>query len=343
MSAESFTLVSFVEKLVRLHECVVVPGLGGFITRDHSAALNRFNGQLKPRSRTIFFNDILRQDDGILMNHIMSETGMDKGNAEQFVQREVQSLLQRCAGHEQQSFGSLGSFYLNQHDKLFFLPSVTLNLADIAYGLKPVQLEAVVETLTQEIRKPLSPKAVSEPEAVIVEPISVATETSIPASRPRIWKVAAAVAILSLSTAAGIRISNYLRQDSSALLTASTMGSETIQEEISRESSKAKINMAHATPVTKAQPAVAGKSASAKNNGDYKVIAACFITEKAAIEELKRLADKGISAYTGRPSQSALYRIMVGEAATPQEAATLATTFTRNTKIRARVEQLRLP
>lgn len=343
MSAESFTLVSFVEKLVRTHECVVVPGLGGFITRDHSAALNRFNGQLKPRSRTIFFNDILRQDDGILMNHIMSETGMDKGEAERLVKHEVQQLLQRCAGHEQQTFGALGSFYLNQHDKLFFLPSVMLNLADVAYGLKPVQLETVVETLTQEIRKPLTPKVVSEPEVVTVEPISLATETSITGSRPRIWKVAAAVAILSLSTAAGIRISNYLRQDIAALLTASTMGSETLQEVKSRESGKAPEKEKHTNPATKVLPAVNGKSASAKNTGDYKVIAACFITEKAAIEELKRLADKGIAAYIGRPSQSSLYRVMVGEAATPWLAAHLATTFTRNTKIRVRVEHLRLP
>lgn len=343
MSAESFTLVSFVEKLVRIHECVVVPGLGGFITRDHSAALNRFNGQLKPRSRTIFFNDILRQDDGILMNHIMAETGMDNAHASRFLQQEVQQLLQRCAGHEQQSFGALGSFYLNQHDKLFFLPSVTLNLSDVAYGLKPVQLETVVETLTQEIRKPLTSKAVSEPEAVIAEPISIATETSIAANRPRMWKVAAAVAILSLSTAAGIRISHYLRQDDASLLTASTLGSETMQEVKSQESGKVPVKEGQSIRASKALPATARKTASAKNSGDYKVIAACFITEKAAIEELKRLADKGIIAYTGRPSQSALYRIMVGEAATPQEAATLATTFTRNTKIRVRVEHLRLP
>ena len=343
MSAESFTLVSYVEKLVRTHECVVVPGLGGFITRDHSAALNRFNGQLKPLSRTIFFNDILRQDDGILLACITSETGMDKVHAERLVQQEVQYLLQRCASHEQQTFGNLGSFYLNQHDKLFFLPSVTLNLADSAYGLKSVQLEAVVDTLTREIRKPLTSKVVSEPEAVTVEPISVATETSIPSSRPRIWKVAAAVAILSLSTAAGIRISNYLRQDNSALITASAISSEPIQEVKSKETTKVPLKMEPAITATKAMPSVEGKSTGIKNTGDYKIISACFITEKAAIEELKRLSDKGIAAYTGRPTQSSLYRIMVGEAATPQEAATMATTFTRKTKIKVRIERLRLP
>jgi hypothetical protein len=342
MSPESFTLVSFVEKLVRTHECVVVPGLGGFITRDHSAALNRFNGQLKPLSRTIFFNDILRQDDGILLNCIMSETGMSQADAEHFVQREVQNLLQRCAGHEQQSFGVLGSFYLNQHDKLFFLPSVTLNLADAAYGLKPVQLEAVIETLTREIRKPLASKIATEPATVSAEPISVRIEENTATVKPRLWKVAAAVAIISLSTAAGIRISNYLRQNSEPVIVAS-MTAEPSQEKATQQAPIAPAKTNGNLPSAVELSVAAKKTATTGNSGDYKLIAACFITEKAAIEELKRLSDKGISAYTGRPTQSSLYRIMVGEAATAQEAATMATSFTKNTKIRVRVERLRLP
>lgn len=342
MSLSEVNLVSFVEKLVRSQECVVVPGLGGFITRDHSASLNRFNGQLKPLSRTIFFNDILRQDDGLLLACIVAETGMSQADAEQWIQREVQQLLQRCASHEQQIFGTLGSFYLNQHDKLFFLPSVALNLADGSFGLQPVQLEAVVETLTREIRKPLAGKVVPEVATVSVEPISISTETSRVASRPNTWKVAAAIAILSLSTAAGIRLSTYFRKEPEAVITA-TLGSETMPSRPLTSVPK-KVQKAAPTSIdTAAKAAVPVKKGASKTGGNYKIIAACFITEKAAIEELKRLATKGVTASSGRPTESSLYRVMVGEATNPQQAATMATNFTRTTKIRVRVEYLHLP
>ncbi|MEY3982904.1 MAG: hypothetical protein RL160_461 [Bacteroidota bacterium] len=339
MNAHEKSLIYFVEKLVRCHECVVVPGLGGFITRDHSASLNRFNGQLKPQSRTIFFNDILRQDDGILLQTISSELGIPYSEAQEFVHAAVQDLLRRCASHEQQAFGILGSFYLNQHDKLFFLPSVTLNLSDASYGLKPVPLEAVVETLTQAIRKPIATQVISTPTTATAATISIEPEAEYAIKRTQVWKVAAAVAILSLSTAAGIRITHFLRKDQQPAVAAAS---------INPEAPSAPLKEAIAAKAV--QPLIAPKSVSkteakqsAEKQGYYKVIAACFITEKAAIEELKRLAALGISANIGRPNSSALYRVIVGEATTPQEAANFATTFTRAHKIRARVELLRLP
>ncbi len=342
MNAHEKSLIYFVEKLVRRHECVVVPGLGGFITRDHSASLNRFNGQLKPHSRTIFFNDILRQDDGILLHTISSDLEISYSEAQAFVHAEVQDLLRRCASHEQQVFGILGSFYLNQHDKLFFLPSVTLNLSDASYGLKPVPLEAVVETLTQAIRKPIATQVITTPTtatSATATPISIAPEAEYPIKRTQVWKVAAAVAILSLSTAAGIRITHFLRKEQQPAVAIASINPEP-SDALRKESIAPKAVQPLIAPksVTKAE-----SKQSAEKQGHYKVIAACFITEKAAIEELKRLAALGISANIGRPNSSALYRVIVGESTTPQEAANLATTFTRTHKIRARVELLRLP
>jgi hypothetical protein len=341
MNAHEKSLIYYVEKLVRHHECVVVPGLGGFITRDHSASLNRFNGQLKPNSRTIFFNDILRQDDGILLNAISSELGISYVQAQELVHGEVQDLLRRCASHEQQGFGILGSFYLNQHDKLFFLPSVTLNLSDISYGLKPVQLEAVVETLTREIRKPIPTQIISTPTSTTAAPISIAPEPEYTGKRTHLWKVAAAVAILSLSTAAGIRITHFLKKDQQPALSTASIGPDA-PINTPEPANTQKVERPLVPQRTAAPLKTELKQASVKQ-GHYKVIAACFITEKAAIEELKRLATLGISANVGRPNSSALYRIIVGEAPTPQEAANLATKFTRAHKIRTRVELLRLP
>ncbi|MEN9510639.1 MAG: hypothetical protein RLZZ370_458 [Bacteroidota bacterium] len=342
MNAHEKSLIYFVEKLVRHHECVVVPGLGGFITRDHSASLNRFNGQLKPNSRTIFFNDILRQDDGILLNAMSSELGISYVEAQELVHGEVQDLLRRCASHEQQVFGILGSFYLNQHDKLFFLPSVTLNLSDISYGLKPVQLEAVVETLTREIRKPIPTQVISTPTtATTAAPISIAPEPEHTSKRTQLWKVAAAVAMLSLSTAAGIRITHFLKKDQQPALSTASIGPETpLNTPEPATTQKEEIKLEPQRTAASVKPEL---KQLVEAKGHYKVIAACFITEKAAIEELKRLATLGISANVGRPNSSALYRVIVGEAPTPQGAANYATKFTRAHKIRTRVELLRLP
>jgi len=347
MNKVHFSLVDFVERLVRVHECVIVPGLGGFIIRDHQASFNRFNGQLRPRNKSIFFNDILRQDDGLLLNAICSDAGISRPEAQDFVQKEVAHLLQRCAGHEQQAFGSLGSFYLNQHDKLFFLPSATLNLADVSFGLKPVTLETAVETLTREIRKPLIVQDIPEKEVKTAAPIPISPNRE-QADEQRLisWKVAAAIAILSLTTAAGIRLSSYFREEPDLIL-ASSLNTETLtmSPKIVPEKPE-QPKLSSGTTATSKVPAKSTKQVpvqASRQNENYKIVSGCFITEKAAIEELKKLAAKGIAAYTGRPLRSSLYRVMVGEAATAQQAAVLATKFTGKYKIRVHVELLHLP
>jgi hypothetical protein len=57
-------------ELLGLHHCVTIPGLGSFIYREAPASANTFTFELKPAARTVFFNNAIIADDGVLVNLI---------------------------------------------------------------------------------------------------------------------------------------------------------------------------------------------------------------------------------------------------------------------------------
>src|SRR6218665_739879 len=52
------------------YQCVTVPGFGAFLTEIHSAQLNQTTNSFFPPKKTISFNSRLKNNDGLLANHI---------------------------------------------------------------------------------------------------------------------------------------------------------------------------------------------------------------------------------------------------------------------------------
>ncbi len=56
--------------LLRNYDCVIIPGLGGFVANYSPSQFNRAKGLLSPPSKAIIFNRNLINNDGLLMNHL---------------------------------------------------------------------------------------------------------------------------------------------------------------------------------------------------------------------------------------------------------------------------------
>ncbi len=64
-------ITQLISELLYRHDCVIVPGFGGFVSRSHSAGFNKGNNLLFPPAKHILFNRNLIHNDGLLITSLM--------------------------------------------------------------------------------------------------------------------------------------------------------------------------------------------------------------------------------------------------------------------------------
>ena len=69
---KSSMITRHIADLLYHHECVIVPGLGGFIKANIPARIIHTSHEFFPPSGTLAFNSGLAANDGLLANHIAS-------------------------------------------------------------------------------------------------------------------------------------------------------------------------------------------------------------------------------------------------------------------------------
>lgn len=134
-----------IEKLLYLHDALVIPGFGGFTATRTPAATDYAGGSVHPPAKTLAFSENLTIDDGLLTADIAdthSITTEDAGNAVgEFVEKMRQLLDQR----EIVTLPGVGRLYKNYVQKIQFLPDAT-NFNAASYGLPPLQFSPIARS-----------------------------------------------------------------------------------------------------------------------------------------------------------------------------------------------------
>ena len=103
-------LVQHIESLIIKHECVIVPGLGGFLTyRDH--AIVRNNRLYAPTQR-IRFNSLLTHHDGLLAEAYMQDRHISYTEALEAIRTDVEHITTSLRSGNTFLFGRIGSLSL---------------------------------------------------------------------------------------------------------------------------------------------------------------------------------------------------------------------------------------
>ncbi|MBP7243847.1 MAG: SPOR domain-containing protein, partial [Bacteroidia bacterium] len=71
----------YISELLYVSDCVIIPGLGGFVANSRSAFLNPAQHTFSPPVRRIAFNASLRTNDGLLANYVSRREGITYGDA----------------------------------------------------------------------------------------------------------------------------------------------------------------------------------------------------------------------------------------------------------------------
>jgi cell division septation protein DedD len=129
------TLEKYICDLLYKHECVIVPGFGGFITNYEPASIEGATHTILPPRMFLVFNSSLTINDGLLATEISSIQQCSFEEAMQFIRREVTAWRERLKAGKQIMLPGIGSFTANSDFKLEFKPDPEQNFFDEAFGL----------------------------------------------------------------------------------------------------------------------------------------------------------------------------------------------------------------
>ena len=121
-------------ELLHSHECVVVPELGGFITRKKNAVVYVAQNLFAPPSKHLHFNSQLTHNDGLLAHHISKESGISYEKALEEIHETVSDILYQLYKGKSVVFVQIGIIN-NQNGFMKFEPSAEQNIQDESYGL----------------------------------------------------------------------------------------------------------------------------------------------------------------------------------------------------------------
>ncbi len=132
-------VTAFVRELLFGHDCVIVPGFGGFIGNYTPARIDKSTGTFFPPVKQISFNRNLNHNDGLLIGKISASLNISYGDARNIVGEFVLGLRRKLEKGEKFVFDNIGSFVNNQEGNVQFEPDKNVNYHLDSYGLEPFQ------------------------------------------------------------------------------------------------------------------------------------------------------------------------------------------------------------
>ena len=174
------------------HDCVMLPGLGGFVCNPRSAWYDEAKRQIVPPSRDVLFNARLTTNDGLVANELMAKRGVMYPEALKAVEDLVANLQRQLEAGTTVELPGLGKLYREEDQQVRFMADAEFERMLQSFG------HASIPLVAREVVAPTpvtaTPKAVNAPlpEPAVAKP---SEEARVIPFRVQLARAAAAVAI----------------------------------------------------------------------------------------------------------------------------------------------------
>lgn len=141
-----------ISALLYRYQCVTVPGFGAFITETVSARYNETSNTFAPPKKTILFNSLLQQNDGLLANHIALEEQISFNEAVVLIQDQISLWKEELGNKKVVYLKNIGELSLNSEQKIQFEPVGSTNYLTSSFGLTAVMATALTREQQAETK-----------------------------------------------------------------------------------------------------------------------------------------------------------------------------------------------
>ncbi|MGB1056830.1 MAG: SPOR domain-containing protein [Flavobacteriales bacterium] len=174
------------------HDCVMLPGLGGFVCNPRSAWYDEAQQQIVPPSRDVLFNPRLTTNDGLVANELMAKHGVAYPEALRAVDALVDALKAQLDEGATAELPGLGRLYQEDDAQLRFVADAEFERVLGSFGHASIALSPLESVIAPA---PVAPVAAEEPKPQPkVVSLPKRDETAVP-WRTQLARAAAAVAI----------------------------------------------------------------------------------------------------------------------------------------------------
>ncbi len=132
-------IAAHIRELLFGHDCVIIPGFGGFIGNYNPARIDKTNFIFNPPVKKISFNRNLTHNDGLLIKKISGSTGMNYGDTRSMLEGYVTDLKKKLERGEKVVFEHIGTFVNNHEGNVQFEPEENVNYLLDSFGFEPFQ------------------------------------------------------------------------------------------------------------------------------------------------------------------------------------------------------------
>lgn len=132
-------ITAFIRELLFSHDCVIIPGFGGFIGNYTPARIDKATSTFYPPVKQISFNRNLNHNDGLLVGRISEFSKVNYGDARSIVEEYVSGIRKKLESGERVAFDNIGTFINNQEGNVQFEPDNNVNYHLDSYGLESFQ------------------------------------------------------------------------------------------------------------------------------------------------------------------------------------------------------------
>ncbi len=138
-------ITKYITDLLFHHECVIVPGLGGFLRAYSPARINPVTHEFRPPSGNVAFNAGLSGNDGQLANYIASVQNTNYHDALYEIKLWVDECYRTLKKGDKVIIKNIGALFMNSDRKIEFIPSAEVNFNTNSFGLPVFFAKAVTK------------------------------------------------------------------------------------------------------------------------------------------------------------------------------------------------------
>ena len=154
-------LAKHIEILLMENDCVIVPGLGGFIAHNKPAEFRESANIFCPPLRTIGFNPQLTINDGLLVQAYMQAYDTDFPDASRKIENTVSSIKDILYKNGQAELDNIGTLYYTMAGNYGFEPCYNSFFSPNLYGLGNFSISPLSE-LVSKIQPVAEPRVTIE-------------------------------------------------------------------------------------------------------------------------------------------------------------------------------------
>lgn len=147
-------LEHYISELLYRYNCVMVPGLGAFLTQMKSAVIHKTTNAFYPPSKMVSFNEQVVTNDGLLVSYMADAENTSYEKMLTKVTNATAEWKSRLHKGEKLILDNIGELKLNEAGKIQFQPHSNINYLTYSFGLSSfVSVPVTRELLKEEVEK----------------------------------------------------------------------------------------------------------------------------------------------------------------------------------------------